>query len=108
MDNIELVQWILRLIEHNNIKAFYNSCYWLCKRAEALERDNNECQKCKAKGIFTSANCVHHKKHVKKYPSLALELDNLISLCNSCHDEEHPEKLKRYASTKKFINEERW
>lgn len=108
MSTEELVQWINKLIEHSNIKAFYNSIFWLNKRADALERDNNECQKCKAKGLFISADCVHHKKHVKQHPELALDLDNLISLCNSCHDEEHPEKLKRYTSKKRFVNEERW
>jgi 5-methylcytosine-specific restriction protein A len=108
MDNLELAQWILSLVQHNNIKAFYNSGLWLSKRKEALKRDNNECQKCKARGLVAKADCVHHKKHVKQYPSLALELDNLISLCNSCHDEEHPEKLIKRKSNRSFINEERW
>lgn len=108
MNTEELVQWINKLIEYSNIKAFYNSVFWLNKRADALDRDNNECQKCKAKGLASEADCVHHKKHVKQHPELALDLDNLISLCNSCHDEEHPEKLKRYTDKKRFINEERW
>lgn len=106
MTESELYQWICSLIKNNNIKAFYNSSLWLCKRTEALNRDNNECQKCKTKGLFTPADCVHHKKHVRKYPHLALELDNLTSLCNSCHDEEHPEKLKK--SFKPQLNIERW
>lgn len=106
MNNTELVEWIKALIQHKNIKAFYNSMLWLNKRAEALDRDNNECQKCKARGLFSSANCVHHKKHVKKHPELALELDNLKSLCNSCHDEEHPEKLRN--KPKPQLNIERW
>lgn len=106
MSEIELVKWIISLIQHNNIKAFYNSGVWLSKRAEALDRDNNECQKCKARGGFSPANCVHHKKHVKKHPELALDLENLNSLCNSCHDEEHPEKLKY--KVKIQLNEERW
>lgn len=106
MSSEELVKWIVSLIKYKNIKAFYNSIYWLNKRAEALERDHNECQKCKSKGLFASADCVHHKKHVKKYPHLALELENLTSLCNSCHDEEHPEKLKK--SFKSQLNVERW
>jgi 5-methylcytosine-specific restriction enzyme A len=108
MNTKELVQWIRKLIQHNNIKAFYNSVFWLNRRADALERDNNECQKCKARGLFNQANCVHHKKHVKQHPELALDLANLISLCNSCHDEEHPEKLKKIKAKIKFINEERW
>ncbi|WP_243176071.1 HNH endonuclease [Clostridium cadaveris] len=78
MDTI--TRWIISLIQKNNIKAFYNCALWLKKRADALERDNYECQKCKARGGFSPANCVHHKKHLKKYPELALDLENLVSL----------------------------
>jgi 5-methylcytosine-specific restriction enzyme A len=106
MNDNEIYNWIIKLIKHNNIKAFYNSGAWLHKRADALDRDNNECQNCKAKGLFSPANCVHHKKHVKKYPELALDLDNLISLCNSCHDVEHPEKFNN--KPKPQLNQERW
>lgn len=106
MNEKELTLWITNLIKNNNIKAFYNSGLWLSKRADALERDKDECQKCKARGTFSSADCVHHKKHVKQYPNLALDIDNLISLCNSCHDEEHPEKLRN--EPKPQLNVERW
>lgn len=106
MKTTELVHWIKSLIQHNNIKAFYNSGLWEEVRSKALERDNNECQKCKAKGLYGQAQCVHHKEHVKKRPDLALTLSNLISLCNSCHDEEHPEKLRH--KIKPMLNEEKW
>lgn len=106
MTTTELVNWIRKLIQYHNIKAFYNSSHWLSKRADALERDNNECQKCKARGLFSPADCVHHKEHVRKRPDLALTLSNLISLCNSCHDEEHPEKFNN--KPKPQLNEERW
>lgn len=101
-----ILSWLIKLIEENNLKAFYNCIHWLHKRAEALERDNYECQRCKANGLYSPAECVHHMKHVKKFPQLALNLDNLISLCNSCHDLEHPEKLK--VRRKPLINKERW
>ncbi|QNU66926.1 HNH endonuclease [Ruminiclostridium herbifermentans] len=106
MTTPDLVHWINKLIENNNIKAFYNSKLWEQIRDEALKRDNNECQKCKTKGLFRAAQCVHHIKHVRKHPELALSLDNTISLCNSCHDEEHPEKLNN--KSKPQLNEERW
>lgn len=35
---------------------------------------------------------VHHIKPRKEYPELELVLENLVSLCDSCHDEAHPEK----------------
>lgn len=106
MEITELMHWINSLIKHHNIKAFYNSSLWEHVRLEALKRDKNECQKCKARGGYSKAQCVHHKKHVRKYPELALDLDNTTSLCNSCHDEEHPEKFKN--KPKPQLNIERW
>lgn len=106
MDDRDLVQWITSLIQHHNIKAFYNSGYWQEARADAIKRDNNECQKCKARGKYGPAECVHHIKHLRKFPQLALTLSNLITLCNSCHDEEHPEKLRH--KPKQQLNIERW
>lgn len=107
MNELELVQWISSLILNNNTKSFYNSDLWEHSREEALGRDHYECQKCKAGGKYKKADCVHHKKHVKQHPELALSLDNLTSLCNSCHDEEHPEKLKKNKARIQ-LNEERW
>jgi 5-methylcytosine-specific restriction enzyme A len=37
---------------------------------------------------------VHHIEELSDKPELALNEDNLISLCNSCHNKEHPEKRK--------------
>ncbi|TWH49604.1 HNH endonuclease [Sporomusa sp. KB1] len=90
------------------IRQFYRSAVWLHKRTEILKRDNNECQKCKSRGRFSIAECVHHIKHLKNRQDLALEDSNLISLCNSCHNEEHPEKLHSKQIKKKFVNNERW
>lgn len=99
---------LMELIHSGNIMKFYKSPEWKKLRTAALKRDHYECQKCKAKGKYRKADCVHHIKHVKQFPLLALVLSNLISLCNSCHDEEHPEKLKKNKSKPKFMNEERW
>jgi 5-methylcytosine-specific restriction protein A len=68
-----------------------------------------ECQKCKRRGKVSKATCVHHKKHLKDYPELALVDSNLISLCYACHNEEHPEKLASVETEKrKQITPERW
>lgn len=93
---------------YKSSKQFYRSGEWLRKRAEVLERDNNECQKCKQQGKFKKADCVHHIKHLEHRPDLALTDDNLTSLCGTCHNSEHPEKLRKNRYTKKFINVERW
>lgn len=60
------------------------------------------------------AVCVHHIKELKDHPELALDDDNLISLCHKCHDRVHGRdagSLSRYRYTKKFPDEkfsERW
>ncbi|KOA76605.1 HNH endonuclease [Clostridium botulinum] len=86
---------------------FYKSTVWINKRKEILKRDHNECQRCKLKGRFSKAECVHHIKHLKNRPDLALEDNNLISLCFTCHNEVHPEKLN-ISIKPKYNNEERW
>lgn len=98
---------LLDAIRSGNVRIFYLSIEWIKKRSQILKRDNYECQKCKLKGGFSKAICVHHIKHLRKSPELALTDSNLISLCNACHNEEHPEKLKQKPK-KRFINEERW
>ena len=37
---------------------------------------------------------VHHIKHVDEFPELAYEDNNLVSLCQACHNKAHPEKAR--------------
>lgn len=99
---------LLGLIHNGKYYKFYKTKEWSNKRKQILERDHYECQKCRNKGKYSNADCIHHIKHLKDYPMLALEDSNLISLCNQCHNEEHPEKLYKNSSKRKLINEERW
>lgn len=108
-------------------KRFYNSNAWKNpkwgKRIEILRRDRFECQDCIArlkdarrKGIKLSgedrlirkAEQVHHIKELKDFPTLALDNDNLISLCIECHNIRHDRYVKRFVKKKKQINEEKW
>lgn len=75
-----------------NIETFYSSKAWARRRAAILKRDGYLCANCKRYGRMTEAVTVHHIKHLDAYPELALEPDNLISLCNACHNKAHPEK----------------
>lgn len=100
---------LLSYINKGEYKRFYWSKEWKDKRKEILKRDNDECQRCKAKGKYHAAECVHHIKHLDKYPLLALTNSNLISLCNKCHNDVHPEKLEEHRKIKpKLENPERW
>ena len=104
---MELIR-IVEILASGNLDLFYKSKEWMSTRLDVLKRDKNECQHCKAKGRMRPAECVHHIKHLKDRPDLALVLSNLVSLCNSCHNVEHPEKQLK-TRKKRIINiEERW
>lgn len=89
------------------INKFYKTYKWKMKRKEILERDNYECQHCKAEGLYSKAQCVHHIKELKYNPLLAFDNDNLISLCNTCHNKIH-DKGFNCINHKKIQIEERW
>lgn len=93
---------------------FYKSPSWKSKRAEVLRLDRYECQRCKAMGKYSKAAIVHHVKHLRDYPHLALEIYNgnerqLVSVCKRCHEALHPEAYrqnkKRYDQP---LTDERW
>ena len=73
----------------NLLYDFYQSKAWKDVREVALKRDNYICQNCGLK----PAELVHHKIHLTPKNvydnSIALNLDNLISVCASCHSELH-------------------
>lgn len=71
------------------IVKFYQSAAWKKTRKLALIRDNYLCQGCLSKKRFTNAEMVHHIVEVKDDINLRLELSNLESLCNSCHNKRH-------------------
>lgn len=90
-------------------RRFYKTAEWKRKRLEILERDNHECQECKREGRFSKGNVVHHVLHLDDRPDLALETDNLLTVCEACHNKLHPERLRRRAIDKKeHIAPERW
>ena len=97
---------LLKAIRDGRVITFYQSpefAYW---RGRAIERDNNECQHCKAEGKQGPCEAVHHIKHVKTHPRLGLRLNNLICLCKVHHNLEHPEKFQQKKKEIEFP--ERW
>ncbi|MCT8978296.1 HNH endonuclease [Clostridium sp. CX1] len=103
MNRTELAQWINSLIQHNNIKAFYNSAAWEHLRREVLEEQHHECQICKANGVYSEAVTVHHIKYLRRHPELALTKDNLMAVCDECHYQIHHKP-----KPKPQLNIERW
>lgn len=82
-----------------------------------MKRDNYECQQCKREGLVTIDSKkeegkrkeivlnVHHKKEIETHPELALELDNLETLCVSHHNKVHG---KGFRPKKNKWDDERW
>ena len=96
-----------KVIELIKTDKFYLCKDWKKKRKEVLRRDHYECQRCKRNHKVSKATTVHHIKHLKEHPELALDDDNLESLCGDCHNLEHPEKLKDFCKSKRW-NDEKW
>lgn len=81
---------------------FYSTGAWKRARRRALDRDHGYCVWCRRAGrktidrsgrpVLVRATMVHHIKPLRDAPELALTLSNLVSLCDACHDEAHPEK----------------
>ena len=92
---------------------FYNSNEWKRKRLEIIRRDNYECQWCKEEGRVTVADAstleVDHIKELEDYPELALDDENLRTLCKECHNKRHGRMNYRHTNPK--VNkwqDERW
>lgn len=115
MTGDQLEKYIGELIEEGKLWRFYKHPEWLALRREILEEHHYECQHCKAQGRYTRARSVHHEQWVKKHPRLALsktyvykgkEYQNLIPLCEACHNKAHEKKGK--VKGEGFTNQERW
>lgn len=101
-------------------RKFYDSGDWRRLAAEVKRRDNNECQECKRQGrVSIDTNeysesakrkkiqlVVHHIKELEHHPELALEIDNLETICVQCHNQEHNRVLKRIEN--RWEHDEKW
>lgn len=75
--------------------AFYKTSAWQKCRAMVLTRDLYLCQECPPTVGPVPADTVHHIVHLKDDTSKALDMDNLTSVCASCHNKLHPEKSNK-------------
>jgi len=60
------------------------STRWRRLRAAKLARDPL-CHDCLEHGVTTAAQQVHHLVGVVERPDLAFDMENLMSLCTTCH-----------------------
>lgn len=95
---------------------FYKSKAWQYIRYRVLERDNYECQECKRQGrVFTDFHKpdkhkrldIDHIKSLARYPELALEMQNLETLCVKCHNKKE-NRFHKFQSKNKWRHDEFW
>ena len=98
-------------------KKFYRSSSWEALRQQALKRDSRECQLCKREGKVHIDSIkvegerkeiklnVHHIKEIETHPELALELDNLMTICLEHHNMLHGRFTKKI---NKWAQDEKW
>lgn len=94
-----LASWIRELIAEGRLYRFYKSQDFRELRAQVLRDYHNECKRCRDRGKYTRAKVVHHVHEVRDRPDLALTrwvrepdgtiTENLIPLCQNCHEIEH-------------------
>lgn len=91
---------------------FYGSTEWRQLRVVCLDRDNHECQWCKADGRLTMQSDtvleIDHIKELEFYPEYALDLDNLRTLCKDCHNKRHDRMNYKGNAKKKKFDDEWW
>ena len=69
-------------------EAFYSSLTWRKMRKAKLTMQPL-CEQCQQEGRLTAATIVHHIEELKQRPELGLQIDNLMSVCDGCHNKIH-------------------
>lgn len=67
--------------------TYLKSPQWRVLREQVLARDKYQCFECGARGALE----VHHTTYARIFRE---ELDDLITLCPACHDDEHKPKAE--------------
>jgi 5-methylcytosine-specific restriction enzyme A len=77
-----------RFVRDREATAFYHSAAWRKARLAKLS-SSPLCELCEAQGRVVLAELVHHKREVRDDVQARLDLDNMQSLCWSCHSRLH-------------------
>ena len=85
-------RWV-RVHHDANIERFYTTVTWRKCRNSFLQDKGGLCELCLSKGLITPAVHVHHKIHITpdnlNDAAITLSHDNLMALCEECHQEQH-------------------
>jgi 5-methylcytosine-specific restriction protein A len=74
-------------------KRLYDSAVWRKLRRVKLARDPL-CEMCREEGRVVAASHVHHRVEIRDNRELALDIDNLVSLCHSHHSQIHAQRAE--------------
>lgn len=101
------------LLDAGREHEFYSWTEWRHLRRAVLALDNNECQECKRRGVYSQASIVHHVQHLRDRPDLALSVYDgdrrqLEAVCKRCHEALHPEGQRQYKPPAPPLTPERW
>ena len=107
---------LIQLIAQGKEDRFYDWPEWERLREDVFRLDKCECQRCRSvKHRYRKAVLVHHVKHLKDRPDLALSVFDpdtgerqLVSLCRGCHEDVHPERQWRKVTKRDYVTEECW
>lgn len=83
------------ILQFSDIREFYKTYTWKKFRNEQMRKKKYRCEECWKKGYYRKATVLHHIKHLREYPELALTESNMEALCEECHKEAHPEEFKK-------------
>lgn len=105
---------LVALLAAGKENIWYNSGDWQAVR-DAVKRIDHECIICKAAGRHSATRYVHHVKHLRDRPDLALSIYDpdtgerqLICVCKQCHELLHPESQRQYRPHATPVTSERW
>lgn len=84
-----------RTIRDDKATRFYRSKEWIKTRQMRLIMDSHLCRDCLKEKIITKADTVHHIEELKDNWDKRCDLENLISLCNSCHNKRHKRNISK-------------
>ena len=77
-----------RLKRDRRAKAFYHTEAW--QRLRQVKLVNTPyCEECMRRNDLVAANVVHHRVEINVEWASRLDIDNLESLCSSCHSRLH-------------------
>lgn len=110
-----------KLLSAGDEAKFYSWDAWKRGvRLEVLKLDDFECQLCKAQGKVRTSSAgsrliVHHVKHLRDRPDLALSVYDpetgerqLLTVCKDCHESLHPDALRQWQAQCEPVTAERW